>query len=381
MDFSWTEEQNKLRNSVIEFAKGNLNDNIPEKERNNIFPLEDWKKCADFGVLGWPFSKKYGGGGHDIITSVYLLEGLGYGCSDNGLPFSLNSQLWSTQVAINAFGTEEQKKNYLSRLISGAVGAFGITEENSGSDTYALEMTAEKVKGGYILNGEKHYITLAPACEIAVVFANTNPKLGRWGISTFIAEKGMEGFSVSEVRDKVGLRTTPMGNLYFKDCFIPEENRLGKEGSGLSLFSSAMESERGYIFASQIGRMEKQLEQAIEYANNRKSFGKSIGSFQSVSNRIANMRLRLETSKMHLYKVAYLDSEHLPLIKEAAMAKLYISEAFVESSIDFIRIFGAKGVVTEYEVERDMRDGLGGLIYSGTSDIQRNIISKLDGIV
>ncbi|MFC3881215.1 acyl-CoA dehydrogenase family protein [Algoriphagus namhaensis] len=380
MDFSWSKEQLALKEKAKTFAQEHLNTDVSQKERNNIFPTEEWKKCADFGVLGWPFPKEYGGSGYDIMTAVLMLEGLGYGSSDNGLPFSLNSQMWSTQVAIEAFGTDDQKKKYLRKLISGTVGAFGITEEGSGSDTYALEMTAEKVDGGYILNGEKHYITLAPICEIAVAFATTNPKLGRWGITAFIVDRSMDGFTVSEVRDKVGMRTTPMGNLYFKDCFVPEENRLGKEGSGLSLFSSAMESERGYIFASQIGRMEKQLELTIKYANSRKSFGKTIGNFQAISHRIANMRLRLETSKMHLYKVAYLDQQKLPLMKEAAMAKLYISEAFVESSTDFIRIFGAKGVVTEYEIDRDLRDGLGGLIYSGTSDIQRNIIAKLDGV-
>lgn len=381
MDFSWSKEQIELREKAKAFSKENLNQDVSYKEQNNLFPIEEWKKCAEFGILGWPFSKEYGGSGFTPLTTVLMLEGIGYGCKDNGLPFSLNSQLWSTQVAINAFGTEEQKKKYLKKLISGTIGAFGITEEGSGSDTYALEMTAEKVDGGYVLNGEKHYITLAPLCEIAVVFATTNIKLGKWGITAFIVDNTMDGFTKSEVRDKVGMRTTPMGNLYLKNVFVPDENRLGREGSGLSLFSSAMESERGYIFASQIGRLEKQLELSIEYANTRKTFGKSIGKNQSISNRIADMRLRLETSKMHLYKVAYLDQNDLPLMQEAAMAKLYISEAFVESSLDFIRIFGAKGVVTEYEVERDLRDGLGGLIYSGTSDIQRNIIAKLDGLL
>ncbi|MDN3204396.1 acyl-CoA dehydrogenase family protein [Algoriphagus sediminis] len=381
MDFSWSREQLELKQKATDFAQKHLNTNVSHKERGNIFPSDEWKKCADFGVLGWPFPKEFGGGGHDIMTTVLMLEGLGYGSEDNGLPFSLNSQMWSTQVAINAFGSEEQKKKYLKPLISGTVGAFGITEnDTAGSDTYSLQMTAEKTEGGYILNGEKHYITLAPICEMAVVFATTNPKLGRWGITAFIVDSSMKGFSRSEVRDKVGMRTTPMGNLYLKDCFVPDENRLGKEGSGLSLFTSAMESERGYIFASQIGRMQKQLENAISYSNERKSFGQNIGGFQSVSNRIANMKLRLETSKMHLYKVAYLDHNDLPLMEEAAMAKLYISEAFVESSTDIIRIFGAKGVVTEYEIERDLRDGLGGLIYSGTSDIQRNIIAKLNGV-
>ncbi|UZD23481.1 acyl-CoA dehydrogenase family protein [Algoriphagus halophytocola] len=381
MNFGWSEAQLELKKKAKDFALKHLNSEVSQKEQTNSFPLEEWQKCAEFGVLGWPFPKEYGGAGYEMSTSILMLEGLGFGSEDNGLPFSLNSQLWSTQMAINAFGTEEQKQKYLKPLIAGKIGAFGITEEDSGSDTYSLKMCAERVDGGYVLNGEKHYITLAPICDIAVVFATTNPKLGKWGITAFIVDRSCDGFTVSEVREKVGMRTTPMGNLYFKDCFVSESNRLGKEGAGLSLFSSAMESERGYIFASQVGRMEKQLEKAVEYANSRKSFGKTIGTFQSISNRIANMRLRLETCKMHLYKVAYLDDHDLPLMKEAAMAKLYISEAFVESSMDFIRIFGAKGVVTEFEIERDLRDGLGGLIYSGTSDIQRNIIAKLEGLL
>ncbi|MEM9775054.1 MAG: acyl-CoA dehydrogenase family protein, partial [Chloroflexota bacterium] len=236
------------------------------------------------------------------------------------------------------------------------------------------------VEGGYVINGRKSYITLAPVCDACVVFANINPELGRWGITAFIVERGTKGFSTSPVRDKMGMRTTPMGDLIFEDCFVPEENRLGPEGAGVSLFTTAMESERGYIFASQVGRLEHQLECAIEYANARQSFGQSIGKFQSISNRIADMKLRLELGKMVMYKVAWLEQNEMPLLMEAAMAKLYLSEIFVESSMDNIRIHGAKGYVTEFEIERDLRDGVGGLIYSGTSDVQRNIIARLLGL-
>ncbi|MEM8859770.1 MAG: acyl-CoA dehydrogenase family protein [Chloroflexota bacterium] len=381
MDFAWTPEQLALKQEAIEFAQRELNHNVSQRERNNEFPVEDWKKCAEFGIQGLTIPKAYGGREMDPLTILLIMEGLGYGCEDNGLPFSLNSQMWSFQPAILKFGTEEQKQQYLPPVCRGeTVGAFGITEVESGSDSYAMNATAVPVEGGYLLNGRKSYITLAPVCDLCVVFANVNPELGRWGITAFIVERGMKGFSTSPVRDKMGMRTTPMGDLIFEDCFVPEENRLGPEGAGVSLFTTAMESERGYIFASQVGRLERQLECAIEHANSRQSFGQSIGKFQSISNRIADMKLRLELGKMVMYKVAWLEQNEMPLLMEAAMAKLYLSEIFVESSLDSIRIHGARGYVTEFEIERDLRDGVGGLIYSGTSDIQRNIIARLLGL-
>ncbi len=380
MQFDWSEEQLKLKNDIILFAEKELNEGVIEEDRNNTFPRDKWKKCADWGILGLCFPKEYGGKGYDILTTILMLEGLGYACKDNGLPYSMHSQMWSIQTSINSMGSHEQKDKFLRRLIQGELGAFGITEDMSGSDYHNLHTSAKKVDGGYILNGEKHFITLAPECTIAVVFASTAPERGSWGITAFIVEEGMEGFETGEVREKVGMRTTPMGNFSVTECFVPDENRLGPEGAGTSLFTAAMEAERGYIFASQVGRMEKQLEIAVKYARDRKALGNSIGKFQSVSNRIADMRLRLETSKMLMYKVAFLESQKKPVIRDAALAKLYISEAFLESSLDFIRIHGAKGVVSEYEIDRDMRDGLGGLIYSGTNDIQRNIIAKLEGL-
>lgn len=381
MDFSWTQQQHERREAAIRFARDALNDSVSRREQDNAFSMEDWRKCAEFGILGLAIPTEYGGGGSDILTTLFILEGLGYGCLDNGLPFALNSQMWSLQPAILKFGSEAQKQKYLPALCRGEIlGAFGITEPDSGSDSYAMRTLAEERDGGYVLNGRKSYITLAPVADIAVVFANTNPDLGRWGISAFIVEQGMRGFSASPVRDKMGLRTTPMGDLILDDCWVPAENRLGPVGAGVSLFTTAMESERGYIFASQIGAMERQLENTIRYARERKAFGQSIGKFQSVSNRIADMKLRLELARMLLYKVAWLETMGKPLMLEAALAKLYLSETFVDSSLDAVRVHGARGYVTEFEVERDLRDSVGGLIYSGTSDIQRNIVAGLLGL-
>jgi alkylation response protein AidB-like acyl-CoA dehydrogenase len=286
----------------------------------------------------------------------------------------------SIQPALELFGSEEIKKKYLSRLVAGKCGAFAITEENSGSDTYSLEATAKAVDGGYVLNGCKKYITLAPVADFAVVFATVDPTKGQWGVTGFVVDREQEGFRATKTRPKMGLRTTPIGDIVLEDCFVPEAQRLGKEGAGVGIFSKAMESERSYILAGQVGAMERQLEETIKFARNRKQFGSPIGKFQSVANRIADMKLRLETSRLLLYKVAWLESQGKPLVLEAALANLHLSETFLESSLDAVRNHGARGYLSEYEVERDFRDSAGGLVYSGTSDIQRNIIARMLGL-
>jgi alkylation response protein AidB-like acyl-CoA dehydrogenase len=200
------------------------------------------------------------------------------------------------------------------------------------------------------------------------------------GITAFVVEEGTPGFRVSRKLDKLGLRTSPMGELIFEDCFVSEENRLGKEGAGASIFNSSMEWERSSILASHIGAMERQLETSIRYARERRQFGQSIGKFQSVSNRIADMKVRLETARLLLYKVAWSKKVGKSAVMDAALAKLYLSEAFVQSSLDAIRIHGGYGYMTEFEVERDLRDSIGGTLYSGTSDIQRVIIARWLGL-
>jgi alkylation response protein AidB-like acyl-CoA dehydrogenase len=200
------------------------------------------------------------------------------------------------------------------------------------------------------------------------------------GITAFLIDKGTAGCTVSRDLEKMGLRTSPMGEIILEDCFVPEEGRLGQEGNGSMVFNSSMEWERGCILAGQIGAMERQLEETIRYARERKQFGQSIGKFQAISHRIAEMKVRLETARLILYKVGWLKNEGKSAIMEAAMAKLFLSEAFVDSSMDAIRIRGGYGYMTEFEVERDFRDALGGTLYSGTSDIQRNIIARLLGL-
>jgi alkylation response protein AidB-like acyl-CoA dehydrogenase len=381
MDFSWSEEQLAYKKAIIKFAQKELNVDMIERDREEVFSREDWLKCARFGILGLPFPEQYGGSGADIITTILAMEGLGFGCRDNGLIFSLNAQMWSVQHPILHYGSEAQKQKYLPGLINGElIGAHGMSEPDSGSDAYSLRTRAEKVEGGYVLNGTKMFVTNAPIADLAVVFATLDPSKGRWGITTFLIEQGTPGFTVSRNIEKMGLRTSPMGEIVLQDCFLTEECRLGSEGEGGSIFNSSMEWERACILASNLGVMERQLEKSVKYARQRKQFSKPIGKYQSVSNRIADMKMRLETARLILYKVAWLIESGESAVMDAALAKLYLSECFVNSSLDAVRIHGGYGYMAEFELERELRDAVGGIFYSGTSDIQRNIIAGLLGL-
>ncbi|WP_339704480.1 acyl-CoA dehydrogenase family protein [uncultured Kriegella sp.] len=383
MDFSWTSDQLAYKNKVIDFAKEQLNDSVAQRDENSVFSLDDWKKCAAFGIQGLSIPKKYGGTFEevDVLSATLAMEGLGYGCKDNGLPLALNAHMWPVQLPIYQFGSDFQKETFLRDMASGKlIGCHGLTETNSGSDVFNMETTAVKVKNGYLLNGSKRYITLAPVADLALVFAVTNPKVGKWGISGFIVEKNTEGFEIGPNKPKMGMRTVPFGELKFNNCFIPDANRLGAEGAGWSIILSTLEFDRCNILASQLGAMERQLEESIAFVKQRKQFGKSIGDFQSVSNRIADMKLRLESSRLLLYKVAWLKGQGESAMMEAALLKLQLSESFLASSIAAIRNHGGYGYVTENEVERNLRDAVGGVIYAGTSDIQRKTIANLLGL-
>ncbi len=381
MDFSWTKEQNELHQAAVEFG-ASLGGDAFDRDRNSAFSRHDWEAAAAFGIQGLFVPQDYGGMGLDLLTSIYVLEGLGYGCRDNGLTFALNGQMWSVQEPLLNFGSEAQKRRFLPGLCAGKlIAAHGMTEAESGSDAFSLRTKAKKVEGGYLLNGEKEFISLAPVADVSLVFAQTNPKVRQWGVSAFLVEKDRHGYSPSPHREKLGLRSCPFGGFALEDCFVPEENRLGREGSGVAIFTTSMEFERAFIFASHVGAMARQLETCIHYANERKQFGQSIGKFQSISNRIADMRLRLETSRLLLYKAAWQkQTGHPDSALTASMAKLSISEAYVQSSLDAIRTHGAAGYVSEGQIDRDLRDSIGGIIYSGTSDMQRNFIASIAGL-
>jgi alkylation response protein AidB-like acyl-CoA dehydrogenase len=289
--------------------------------------------------------------------------------------------MWSLEMPLLLFGTEEQKQRYLPGLCDGSIiGVHGMTEPDSGSDAFSLKTRAEKRGDRYVLNGSKIFITNAPIADVVLVFANESPDKGIGGISAFLVEKGTPGFTVSRHIEKMGLRTSPFGELVFQDCEIPAENRVGKMGIGVALFSSSMEWERAAILGSTVGAMERTLETCVRYSKERKQFGKPIGKFQAISQKIADMKIRLETCRLILYKVAWLKKQGKKAHMEAAIAKVYISEAAVKSNLDAIQIHGGYGFTTEFELERELRDSIGGTLYSGTSEIQREIIARWLGL-
>ena len=382
MDFSWTEEQEAGFESSARFASEALNDDLPERDRSSTFSTEAWRRCAEHGVFGWTLPRAFGGTDIGLLSPIPRLEGLGYGCRDNGLTLALNAQIWTVQVPLLEFGTEAQKARYLPALCKGTfLAADGITEAQSGSDVFSMQTRAERVDGGYRLTGQKCYIGLAPVADVSLIFAITDPERGSWGVSAFLVDSDSAGYEASCPQEKMGLRTEPLGDITLTDCFVPEENRLGPEGAGASIFNYTMDWERSFIFASHLGAMARQLDECIAWARKRRQFGEPIGRFQSVANRLAGMKPRLETSRMLLYRMAWVKETGGSSPMDAAMTKLQVSESFAANSLDAMRVHGARGYLGEYGVERDVRDALGGVIYGGTSDIQRNIIARSLGLV
>ncbi|MFZ0955496.1 MAG: acyl-CoA dehydrogenase family protein [Candidatus Sulfotelmatobacter sp.] len=381
MDFSWSDDELTLQKSVIKFAREELNDNVIARDLNEEFFWDGWKKCAKFGIQGLPVAEEYGGGGADILTTVCALEALGYGCRDNGLIFSINAHMWSSEIPFQSFGTAEQKKKYLPKLTSGEfVGVHAMTEPSSGSDAFALRSRAERKGDRYVINGTKTFITNAPIADVVIVFANVDPTKGAAGITGFIVDKGTPGFTISKKLNKMGLRTSPMAELVFEDCEVPAENVLGREGLGQAIFTASMEWERICILAGHLGTMRRLLETSIEYAGDREQFGHPIGQFPAVAGKIADMDIRLETARLVLYKAAWLKKQGKHPLREAAIAKTYVSEACVQSCLDAIQIHGGYGYMTDYQIERELRDSIAGKIYSGTSEIQKMILAGFHGL-
>jgi len=378
MDFTWSEDQKELKDLSIKFAKAKLNDDIEGRDSRMEFSHSGWKACAEFGLQNMIIPESYGGMGFSALDLVAAMEGIGYGCKDNGLIFSINAHILACEIPILHFGSEEQKQKYIPKLGSGEfIGANAMTEPDTGSDVYALLTTATKEKDYYVLNGSKTFITNAPIADIFIVYAKTDKSKGFFGISCFIIEKNTKGLIVGKKIEKMGLRTSPMSDIAFNDCKIPSSNLIGREGSGGIIFSDSMEWERSFILSNCIGAMERQLHDCIKYVNIRKLGDQTIGKFQSVAHKIAQMRIRLETSRLMLYKAAWLKSNRKPATIESSIAKLYISESYIQNCKDAMQIYGGYGYMVEYGLERELRDAMGSNFYSGTSEIQKNIISSL----
>ena len=381
MEFGWTEEEQRYRDAVIAFAQRELGEDLIRRDAEGVFSREAWLKCARFGIHGLLIPKAYGGQGADPLRLVLAMEALGYGCKDNGLLFSISAQLCSCVIPLVKFGTEAQKRRYLPGLSNGALMAgHAMTEAESGSDAFSLATTAERVGDRFRLDGKKVFVCNGPVADVFVVFASTNPRKRFAGISVFLVDRSTPGVLVGEPLNKMGLRTGLASEVVFAGCEIPAENLLGKPGGGTAIFNSSMEWERSLILASAVGGMARQLDRCIDYAKRRKQFGQAIGKFQAVSHRIADMKVRLETARLVLYQVGWLKREGKSAALESAITKLYLSECYVQSGLDAMQIHGGLGYKVEAELEREVRDAIGSRIYSGTSEIQKNLIANRLGL-
>jgi len=381
MDFELTPEQQAVQEAAIEFARRELNESMIERDASQTFSRNGWQKCAAFGVQGMPIPTEYGGRGSDAITTIAMMEGLGFGGSDQGLLFAINAHMWTTSIPLLMYGTEEQKRKYLPGLCDGSlIGANGTSEPEAGSDAFSMQTRALKNGSGYTLNGKKIFVTNAPVADLFVIYATLDPKLRGSGICGFLIEKGTKGLSIGPKKDKMGLRTALMAELALDDCRLPHSALLGREGRGAEMFHCSMTWERGCILAACLGTMRRQLERCVEHARKRKQFGQPIGKFQSVANRLVDMKVRYETARLLIYKFGWLIQSSKSAETDAAIAKLYASESFVKSCLDAIQVHGGSGFMTELELEREMRDSIGSTLYSGTSEIQRNIIARGLGI-
>jgi alkylation response protein AidB-like acyl-CoA dehydrogenase len=346
------------------------------RDPSSTFSRRAWDRCAEVGLHGLPAPEEYGGAGADATTTMLALEALGYGCPDNGLVFTLQAHLWTSVVPVWKFGTEEQRQRWLPGLCSGKlIGCHAATEPEAGSDVFGMRATARAVEGGYVLNGRKVFITNAPVADLLIVFARTSRGIGPIGITAFMLEAGTPGCSITEM-DKMGLRTSPMGEIALEDCLVPASAVLGRVGRGGEVFQTSMAWERACIMASHVGQMRRTMEACIEYARSRRQSGKPIGKYESVADKIADMKVAVDASRALVLKVGWLMDHGMDASLEAAVAKVFVSEASVRTHLDAVQIHGGYGYMTETEVERALRDAIGGTIYSGTSEIQRRIIAR-----
>jgi alkylation response protein AidB-like acyl-CoA dehydrogenase len=381
VDFELTEDQERRRQALVDFARRELNGDVVGRDARQEFPREAWRRCAAFGVQGLPVPGAYGGTDADPLSIALAMEALGYGCEDNGLLFALNAQMWSCQIPIVRFGTEAQKRRYLPGLCDGSlVAGHAMTEPGSGSDAFSLTTTAVRDGDDFVLDGSKVFVTNAPEADVLVVFATVDPGTGFAGVTAFLVDRPSPGLTVGPPVAKMGLRTALMGEVVLHGCRVPADHVLGRPGAGLAVFNCAMEWERSLILACSVGTMQRQLERCVRYAKERRQFGRPIGSFQAVSDKLVDMKLRVETSRLMLYHLAWLMGTGASTAPASALAKLHLSESFVATSLDAVQVHGGLGYLTDTGLERDLRDAIAGRIYSGTSEIQRSIVARSMGL-
>ncbi|ADG07882.1 acyl-CoA dehydrogenase [Kyrpidia tusciae] len=375
MEFVLTKEQEQMREAVRAFAEEVVAPGAAERDEQESFDRGIFDKMAELGLAGIPWPEEYGGAGLDMLTYVITVEELSRVDASAGVTISAHTSLASWPIY--RFGTEEQKRKYLRPLAEGTkIGAYGLTEPGAGTDAANLRTTAVREGDHYVLNGSKIFITNGGEADIYVVFATTDREKRHRGISAFILEKGMPGFHFGKKEKKMGLRSSPTMELVFDNCIVPAENRLGEEGFGFKIAMMTLDGGRNGIAAQAVGIAQGALEAAVAHAKEREQFGKSIGQFQAIQFKLADMATRVEAARLLTYQAAWLEDRGLPYGKASAMAKMYASDTAMYVTTEAVQIFGGYGYIREYPVERFMRDAKITQIYEGTNEVQRMVVAR-----
>lgn len=376
MNFKLSEEHEMIRKMVRDFAKNEVAPTAAERDEEERFDMDIFKKMAELGLTGIPWPEEYGGIGSDYLAYCIAVEELSRVCASMGVTLSAHTSLAGWPVY--KFGTEEQKQKYLRPMALGEkIGAYGLTEPSSGSDAGGMKTTARRDGDDYILNGSKIFITNGGIADTYIVFALTDPESKQKGTSAFIVESDFPGFGVGKKEKKLGIRSSPTTEIIFEDCRVPKENLLGQEGDGFKIAMMTLDGGRNGIAAQAVGIAQGALDASVEYAKERVQFGKPIAAQQGIGFKLADMATNIEAARLLTYQAAWLESEGLPYGKESAMSKLFAGDTAMKVTTEAVQVFGGYGYTKDYPVERYMRDAKITQIYEGTQEIQKLVISRM----
>ncbi|MCA0319458.1 MAG: isovaleryl-CoA dehydrogenase [Proteobacteria bacterium] len=374
-DFDLGETADMLRDTVFSFAQEEIAPRAAEIDRSDQFPMDLWQKFGNLGLLGMTVEEEYGGTGLGYLEHCIAMEEISRASASVGLSYGAHSNLCINQIRKN--GSDEQKRRYLPKLMSGEhVGALAMSEPGAGSDVVSMKLKAEKKGDRFVLNGTKMWITNGPDADVLVVYAKTDPAAGARGMTAFLIQKDFKGFSCAQKLDKLGMRGSHTGELVFDNCEVPEENVLGEVGRGVNVLMSGLDYERAVLSAGPIGIMQACMDVVMPYVHERKQFGQSIGEFQLVQGKIADMYVSMNASRAYVYAVAKACDRGRTTREDAAGAILYAAENATKMALDAIQLLGGNGYINDYPTGRLLRDAKLYEIGAGTSEIRRMLIGR-----
>lgn len=378
MDFSLSAEQSARYETTLRRVGTAF---PPERPSGRPFDRADWLQLGRIGLLGACLPAEYGGGGLGALDTAVVVEAFGRACRDTGLVFAAGAHLFACAMPVAEFGAEELKKRLLPDLAAGrSIAGNAMTEPESGSDVSRLRVSADEVPGGHLLNGTKSFVSNGPVADVLVTYATSDPAAGHLGQTAFVVETGAPGVQLGPPFGKMGLSSCSAGEVVFEDCFVPDEQVLGAPGMGATIFQASMSWERACLFAGYVGLMDRLLAECTRFARDRRQSGRRIADFQAVSHRIVDMKLRLDGARLLLHRACWEMDTGGRATLAVALAKLAVSEGAVASALDAVRVFGGRGYLAELGVEAALRDAVPSVLFSGTSDLQKEIAAKELGL-